>query len=62
MESPNIVTPVTINKHKVTYEIVAYREVTEQEAKAAILSFLQDNPKPSPGQTVRVLTVFGHSD
>ncbi len=62
MEGPSVVTPVTINKHKATYEIVAYREVSEQEAKAAILAYLKDHPKPSPGQTVQIVTVFGHSD
>lgn len=52
----------TIKSHNLTYEILAYREVTETEAKAAISAYLKDHPKASPGQYVQIVTVFGHSD
>jgi len=59
---PTVVTPVTIKSHKVTYDIIAYRGLSEQEAKAAISFYLKDHQKPSPGQRIKIVTVFGHSD
>ncbi len=62
MKPPNVKTSVTDPETNITYEIIAYRELSLAEAKTSIVGFyrlLKKNRRPKPGTTVTITTAIG---
>lgn len=60
MDSPTPRARIRDPKTNVTYVVCAYREITTDEAKQAVLHHMaQQKKKPKRGSTVIVLTIHG---
>ena len=64
MNPPNLTTSVTYPETNITYQILAYRQLTPAEAKTSIVGFyrlLKKNRRPKNGETVTITTAIGRS-
>ncbi len=61
MEVPSVKTTYKDTENGITYEVMAYRKLTEEETVLAIrntLSLLKKSKRPKRGQTLTILTVL----
>ena len=64
MRPANVKTSVTDPDSKITYDIMAYRELSPEEAKTSIRGFyrlLKKNRRPKTGDTVTITTAIGRT-
>lgn len=63
MEHPSVATKVYVESTKVTYVVMAYRQLEPEEAKQVVRASLgQQRRKPKPGSTIELHTVIGAND
>ena len=58
MEFPSVSTIVPDKENRIVWEILAYRNVTQDEAVFAIRYFLSQNPMPKADSRVRIVTTL----
>lgn len=60
MELPNTKTTVKDSTNNITYEIIAYRQLSEMEARQMINLYLSQNKSPKKGKKIIIQTIIGH--
>lgn len=62
MGEPNICTKIVDVDNGVIFRVMAYRELSNEEALSVIMGFVQNMPlrkRPKRGRTLTILTVIG---
>ena len=64
MQQPSIITTFKDEAKGITYELVAYRKLTQEEAILMIRhAYASKNfKKPKRGQKIRIATIIGHNE
>lgn len=62
MDLPSVTTDVRDTANRVLWRVRAYRTVTEQEARAAITSYLRRYGVPKPNTELELITSIGLQD
>lgn len=63
MEQPGVRNVIRDAERKVTFVVMAYRQLTREEMVFAVRAYLsQRRGKPKKGSTVVIVTLFGHED
>jgi hypothetical protein len=63
MEHPNVLNKFIDTKNNVTYEIWAYRKLTQTEIRTAVRVHLSKRRAlPKKGRLIKICSLIGHND
>lgn len=64
MEQPKVSNPIRDEERDITYNVVAYRKLSQEETVLAVRHYLagKKSKKPKKGSTITILTIIGYND
>lgn len=62
MESPKVRNRLVDEVHGVTYDVIAYRQLTRAELLGAVRAYWGQRRKPKRGDLVTIVSIIGHAE